>query len=117
MSKYPMAVYKAPGDEVIDGKHFTSKVVADESEHDQALDDGWHESPADADEAHQKTVKADESKAADDQSGKPTRDELVQKAKELGIAFKPQTSDKKLLEAIEERLQSQASDSPAHDAQ
>jgi hypothetical protein len=109
MSNYPKAVYKAPGTELIDGKHFTSKVVTDDAEHEQALDDGWHDSAAEADEAYQATISPEDD---GDKQGKPTRAELEQKATDLGIKFRPQTSDTKLLKAIEERLASSQSSDP-----
>lgn len=88
---YPKALFRAPGEEVIEGHRVTSRVVKTADEHEAALADGWHE-----------TVDA---AASDPQDNKPpTRAELETKAVELGINFKPSTSDKKLAANIAAKL-------------
>ncbi len=103
---FPKAIFTAPGDELVDGEGVKSRVVTSQDELDLALADGWHETPRGALDAHQAVLdaqrKADEE--AKDENRAPTRAELEQKATELGIAFKAQTSDKKLAEAIATKL-------------
>lgn len=109
MDQFPQMLYKAGGPEQIHGGAFSTLTVNDEAEHAAALADGWCENTPDALDADQ----AAKERAARDAAAKlaaasdikpPTREELEQKANELGIAFKPQTSDKKLAEAIAAKL-------------
>lgn len=100
---FPKAVYMAPGVEIVDGSGVTSRVVADQAALDQALADGWHETAPGAIEAHQAVLDAHKPKA-DDETRAPTRAELEQKAAELGISFKAQTSNKKLADEIAAKL-------------
>jgi hypothetical protein len=108
MNRFPQAVFRAGGAELIEGEAFTSRMVQDEAEFDAAQAEGFH---ATTDEAI--AAKLQEPAAADEQddaadNAPPTRAELELKAKELGIAFKPHTSDKKLGEAIDAKLAEQA---------
>lgn len=102
---YPKAVFRAPGVELVDGQGVTSRVVADGEQLEQALADGWHEKASAAVQAHQDELDAAAAREKkQDEPAAPTRAELEQKAKELGISFKPQTSDKKLAADIEAKL-------------
>lgn len=100
---FPKAVFMAPGSELVDGHGVTSRVVTDQVALEQALADGWHESAPAAIEAHQAVLDAQKPKTDDDNRA-PTRAELEQKAAELGISFKAQTSNKKLAEDIAAKL-------------
>lgn len=92
-------LYKCPGPHEIHGGHFDTIVVdADvEGELEQAIADGWHLTTPAALEAYQA------SKTVND-NAPPTRDELITKAKELGLSFGPNTSSKKLGEMIDAKL-------------
>lgn len=100
---FPKAVFFAPGEELVDDLKVTSRVVSDADALEQALADGWHETAAAAAEAHQAKLDAQKPKS-DDENRAPTRAELEQKATELGIPFKAQTSNKKLADEIAAKL-------------
>ncbi len=106
MNRFPQAVFRAGGAEMIEGEAFTSRMVQDEDELQAAQSDGFHSTTSEAIAA--KLAKEAEEDHDDDDSAPPTRAELETKAKELGIQFKPQTSDKKLGEAIAAKLAEQA---------
>lgn len=99
MSEFPRMVYVYPAaGEVVhlqDGKYGV-KVVADKGDLVAAFDAGFHLTPGMAREAYE-NPKVDE-------VSPPTRAELEHKAKELGIKFDGRTSDKKLSDAIDEKL-------------
>lgn len=94
--KNPTMIYKAPGPHEIHGGHFDYRIIDadDEGELEQAVDDGWHLTTTAALEAL---------KPADD-NAPPTRNELIAKAKELGITSGPNTASKKLAELIDAKL-------------
>jgi len=106
---YPLALFRYGGSEDVDGVPVTSCVVLNVEQLEAAQADGWHRSAPEALAAHEAKLAEDEAEAtakretAED-SKPPTRPELEAKAKELGIAFKPQTSSKQLLAAIEAKL-------------
>ena len=92
----PTMVYRHPGKHKIHGSTFDYKIVDAETEElDDALSDGWFRT----------TLEALEGVPSDDE--KPTREELELKAKELGIGYRSDISDKKLLARIEEVLAEQ----------
>lgn len=89
-------VYRHPGRYKIHGSTFDYMVVdADTEELDDALSNGWYRT----------TPEALEGVPSDDE--KPTREELEQKAKELGLSFPSNIGDAKLLARIEEALAEQ----------
>lgn len=65
-----------------------------EGEIESALKNGWHRT----------TQEADADNLDSDLDGEVTRDELEQKAKELGISFNARTSDEVLLDRIADKL-------------
>lgn len=104
-------VFKAPGPEKIHG-HLVQYEVVDESQVDDKLGAGWHLTAIEAGEAYlaEQQAAADAARAAteaaaakelDDDTRPPTRDELEQMATQLGIAFSPRVSDRKLRKMIE----------------
>lgn len=107
MNRFPQAVFRAGGAELIEGEAFTSRMVHDEDEFDAAQAEGFHATTEEAIAAKLPEPAADDEQDAAD-NAPPTRAELELKAKELGIAFKPHTSDKKLGEAIAAKLAEQA---------
>lgn len=124
MNRFPQALYIAGGAELIEGRNYTSKLVADEAELDASLADGWHPTTAAAaaaaaaDQASAERIAAqlaEQDKKPgddghdDDDDAKPTRAELEQKATELGVEFSPKLGDKKLAERIAAKLAEQGS--------
>lgn len=103
MDYYPLAMYRMPGRDVeTDSGWCAYRVVADDAEREAALADGWHETAPDAAEA----LRAANAPAADfpPDDAPPTRDELEQKAAELGIKFDGRWGDKRLADAISAAL-------------
>lgn len=117
---YPALVYRCPGAHFgPDGTTYDSLGVSDDEQLLAALADGWAESLVKAVSIYLHPVKFDESMgnavsdvdAAEveeinegDELAPPTREELEEKANELGIKFDGRTTDRKLLEKIEEVL-------------
>lgn len=104
---FPTLVYKCPGNHQRPGGTYAYKGVKDEDQHAAALADGWFDTLPEAIDGHeakksQQAEPAPVSQTAD--AAPPTRAELEQKAKELGIKFDGRTSDKKLSEAIADKL-------------
>lgn len=115
-NQFPQMLFKAGGPELIHGAAFTIKIVNDADEHAAAIADGWCETTPEALDAQQaerenaeRAAAAAAAQAAAADSTKPaTREELEQKATELGIPFSARVSDKKLGESIAAKLASQA---------
>lgn len=109
--EFPTLVYRCPGNCQRKGGTYAWLPVKDEAQLDAALADGWFVTLPEAIQAHdlpqkpaiapviEALIVAD---AAD--NAPPNRDELEQKAKELGIKFDGRTSDKKLAASITEAL-------------
>lgn len=119
-NEYPRMLYKAGGPEEINGRRFSTLIVNSQDEQDAAQEDGWHltTTEASAPKVETKTYSdgttvtgaaplPDQSPEQQDASDNapPTRAELEQKAKELGIKFDGRTSDKKLGELIATELE------------
>jgi hypothetical protein len=115
---YPALVYRCPGAHFgPDGTTYDSLGVRDDEQLRAALADGWAESLVKAVEIYLgasdefvanpvpdvDAAEAEEIKEGDEGSP-PTREELEEKANELGIKFDGRTTDRKLLEKIEEVL-------------
>lgn len=109
MDEFPKMLYRAGGPEPIHGGYFSTRIVHDADEHGKAAAEGWFDTTpnalqAQAEERAQAAEAAAKLAAARDDLKPTTREELEAKATELGIPFKPQTSDKKLAEAIAAKL-------------
>ena len=88
-------LYKWPGPHSIHGDFF-DYIVVNDSDIEQVLADGWKLTTPEAKEASKpKPVEATDDNAA------PTRLEMEEKAKELGIKFDGRTTNKRLLEQID----------------
>lgn len=118
MDLFPMMLYRAGGHEQIHGGNFSTLVVNNAEEHAAAVADGWCETTPDALDAQQaekeraaRDVAAAAAKMAEQTGSEgtklPTREELEQKASEMGIPFSARVSDKKLSEAITAKLAEQ----------
>ena len=116
--EFPALVYRCPGAHF--GPNGTTYDYSNVNDGDQlrsALADGWAESLAKAasiyngeyDESVAGSVPNVDASGAEkinegDENSPPTREELEEKANELGIKFDGRTTDRKLLEKIEEAL-------------
>jgi len=92
---YPRHLFKTPGPFRSKGVDYAVAGAADEDQEAALLAKGWHLTLADA-----QGLKAE--KPLDD--GPPSRDELVQKAKELGIKGAHLMKDATLADRIREAL-------------
>lgn len=90
-------LYRCPGPHQLHGGNYDYVIVADD-EIAATLKAGWFMTTPEAKTAYEDAITP---KVA---HGKPTRDELEQKAAELGIPFSPKVSDKKLGDLIEAKL-------------
>lgn len=111
MNRFPQAVFIGGGQETIEGRQFTSKLVNDADELEAAQAAGWHETTTEAAEAEDAAKLAEQGKKdpvanndEHDSDTPPTRAELEQKATELGVEFSSKLGDKKLAERIAAKL-------------
>lgn len=98
--EFPRCMYRFGGTWALESGNYTVRTVKDGAEMTAAKAEGFHLDQYAAKAAHEQPEKA----AAADDSKPATREELEQKATELGIAFKPQTSNKKLAADIAAKL-------------
>jgi hypothetical protein len=105
MMEFPTIVYRCPGAHWgPNGTTYESIGVNDEQQLKVRLADGWHESLVNAVDAFLSPEQPVDNSTETEDDSSITREELEQKAKELGIKFDGRTTDKKLLEKIEEAL-------------
>jgi len=101
--EFPRLVFKDGGPHDRHKGSYSTKLVEDEDEYSEALNDGWYASIPEAIEN-----KHDESteKALDiaDATRAPSREELETMAKELELKFDGRTSDAKLSSMIDKEL-------------
>ena len=95
--EFPRMLYRVGEMIALESGKYDWRIVS-EQEYEQAIANGWHLDQYAAKEAAEKPV-VDANK-----DGEVTRDEMEQKAKELGLKFDGRTSDKKLLAMIEEAI-------------
>lgn len=97
---FPRLVYKGTGQHSRKGGTYSYCSAENEKQFAELLADGWFETLPKAidDNDNPKEEKEQEDNYA------PTREELEEKAKELGIKFDGRTGDKKLLAMINEKL-------------
>ena len=110
MMHFPAPLYRTPGP-YRKGKGLKTYRVAgakDQAQYDAMIANGWFPSyeEAVAGKAADVIVEAAEAfeEAVDEVSG-PTREELEQKADELGVSFNKRTSNRKLAERIAAALE------------
>lgn len=102
MTEFPAMVYKAPGKHLGAGGSYDFVGVENAEELKAKLKDGWFLSLPEAIN-FKKVAPVAEDKESDD-TAPPTRQELEEKATELGIKFDGRFSDKKIAQLIEEAL-------------
>lgn len=106
--KYPQVLYRVPGNDlIVDREPIGVLIVHDDDEYAAAAAEGWKDHPIEARAAYVpppavEPVPAEPVIPPDD--APPTRDELERKAVELGIKVDGRWSDKRLGEAIAEKL-------------
>lgn len=101
--EFPALVYRCPGAHFgPSGTTYDFAGVQDDEQLREMLAQGWHESLIKAATVY--AAGEDEQNEEHQYDAAPTRSELEQKASELGIKFDGRTSDRKLLEKIEEVL-------------
>lgn len=93
-------LYKCPGPHAIHEGHF-DYVVVPNADVEAAIKDGWFLTSTEAKVAHESPSREPIKEQAD---APPSREELEQKAKELGLKFDGRTSDRKLSEMIAAEL-------------
>lgn len=101
---YPRNVYKSPGSHDCQGGSFDFMSVNDKEEHDIAIIDGWHDSIPDALEGKKSATTVNADQVVEDDNAPPTRDEMIAKAKEIGIKVDGRWSDERLMQEIESKL-------------
>lgn len=96
-------IYKRYGKTKLHNLMVDYKVVTSEEELQDCLNDGWAESPALAyeDKPIIEQPIEEQPKVEEPEVKEPVREEVIAKAKELGIEFKPQTRTNTLVELIE----------------
>lgn len=124
--KFEDIVYRCPGEHSLPGGSYAYRGVKSEEELEKALSEGWFNTigeavegkhlpkvdaekdereKLEAEQAEKDRIAAEEKAKKDAESTPPTREEMEVKAKELGVKFDGRTSDEKLLERINEKLE------------
>lgn len=102
--EFPRIVYRAGGQWQLESGDYSVRQVDTQADFDQALVDGWHADQYAAKAAHEAAQVIDVQAVEVAQDARPSRrQELERQAAELGIAFGPRTSDKKLAAEIDAR--------------
>lgn len=106
MTSLPTIVYRIPGPNAGPGFTWASKGVDTQEAFDLALSEGWHPCLPDAESAWRhppaKVLSPPQPAPVDDSA--PTRAEIEQKCRELGISVHHKHSDATLVKKIEEAL-------------
>jgi hypothetical protein len=97
--EFPQALYRMPGVEMLDLGGFTTVLAHNEADREAKFADGFHATQEEAKAAFEGAVQT---------ANAPTREELEQKATELGIGFNGRTTDAKLAAAIDAKLKDEA---------
>lgn len=102
--EYPNLLYKRGGAHPMKGGSYCYRAVNSDDERDVLLADGWACSVGELEDGGKPAVVVIEPVAPVDEFAPPTRAELEEKAKALGLAYHHKTGDKKLAELIEKAL-------------
>lgn len=110
MNEFPRMVYKAGGPEEIHGGHFSTLIVESDDELDDALAKGWRLTTVEAkvtelpERSSATGTTGEGSGSAGGDNAPPTRDELKQKATELGLTFAGNISTDNLAALVDDAL-------------
>lgn len=105
MTKFPTILYRVPGRiRKPRGGTYSYIGAADQAAYDKLIATGWFPSYEEAKGGKLAGAYAEPVDAVDELSA-PTRDELEQKARELGVSFNRRTSDATLAERIAAALE------------
>jgi hypothetical protein len=96
--EFPRSLFKSPGDQWVGGGSFAIEHVEDMAQYHAAKKAGWFDSVPEALASWKASLAAPV--VADD--APPTRAEMEQQAKKLGIKFDGRTTDAALLRKISE---------------
>lgn len=96
--QFPRSLFKSPGDQWVGGGSFAIEHIEDMAQYHAAKKAGWFDSVPEALAAWK--AGKDATPVADD--APPTRAEMEQQAKTLGIKFDGRTTDSALLRKISE---------------
>lgn len=110
--KFPNFVYRCPGSHQCPGGTYDHRRVSDEEELQERLDEGWSETLPEALGQPAPVIVGEPEGLADtgsdepeaDEVNPPTRVELEEQARFLGLKFNKKDSDEKLLELVTEAL-------------
>lgn len=107
--EFPLLTYRCPGPFAGPlGKTYDTLCVADTAEFDAALAAGWLPSLQDAAETAAGLRAAPvEAEAPVDDNAPPTRDEMLEQAKKIGLKVDRRWSDETLLDNIVARMREQ----------
>jgi hypothetical protein len=94
---FPRSLFKSPGDQWVGGGSFAIEHVEDLAQYHAAKKAGWFDSVPEALESFRSGKVAEP-----EDNAPPTRAEMEQRAKELGIKFDGRTTDAALLRKISE---------------
>lgn len=98
---FPRFMFRAPGPEQCQGGTYAQKLVQDEKEFSQGLQDGYYSTLPEALAPEPAMIAA---KLADDNNAPPTSEELRTKARELGLVFRSNATDESLAKLIAAKL-------------
>ena len=96
--KYSNIVYRCPGPHQRPGGTYAFRGVESQEEEDQLLGQGWFRTMPEAIDGKSSL------KELPSDDAPPTREELEQKAKKLGVRFDKKTTDEALLKKVTEAL-------------
>jgi hypothetical protein len=101
--EFPILVYRCPGEHFgPNGTTYESTQVHDDSQLNEMISAGWKNSLPSAVEFY--LIGDPEESEVDQFDSAPTRAEIEEKATELGIKFDGRTTNRKLIEKIQEVL-------------
>lgn len=101
---FPRLMFRTPGPEQCQGGTYAQKLVRDEEEFSQGLQEGFHGTLPEALAPAPVIIPVVAHVVADDDNAPPTSEELRAKAKELGLVFKRSATDEEIGKLITAKL-------------
>lgn len=106
---YPRFVFRCPGPHARAGGTYDQVIVRSEDEAAEMLADGWSETlPAAIEASEAQKIAPPATEQSTDDTRPPTRDEMLAKASELGIAVDGRWGDARLLKEIDQAIAASA---------